>query len=335
MQTLLLVENGVIRESAEREANLLVFEAPNDREKAFVMENLDLDAYDVDSALDSEEAARLEASADHVFMIWKTPRKTEVGDQLQLGVSSVGFVIGEKRLAIIMNEGRMSFSAREFRGANTPADVLLGSLLQTVRHYVGHLRVIRQLSSELEQKITTSMENRYLLQMFALSESLIYYVDAIEANGAVLDRLRHMAGRLALSEGQIELLDDIVLENRQSSRQAHIYSSVLSGLMDARGTIVNNNMNVLLKNLTLISVVFLPLNLIASIGGMSEWSMMTSGLDWRVSYALFSFGMVIFGWITWILVVRLIEKRVGSFGRRRRLAFLGALLRRLRRSTQA
>ena len=72
------------------------------------------------------------------------------------------------------------------------------------------------------------------------------------------------------------------------SRQADIYSSVLSGLMDARGTIVNNNMNVLLKNLTLINIVFLPLNLIASIGGMSEWSMMTQGLDWRISYSLFS-----------------------------------------------
>ncbi len=332
MQTLFLVENGVIRESAEREANLLVFEAPDDREKTFLMEHLDLDAYDVDSALDSEEVARLEASADHVFMIWKTPRKTEVGEQLQLGVSSVGFVIGENRLAIIMNEGRIPFSAREFRGANAPADVLLGSLLHTVRHYVGHLRVIKQLSTELEQKITTSMENRYLLQMFALSESLIYYVDAIEANGAVLDRLRHMAGRLALSEAQTELLDDIVLENRQSSRQAHIYSSVLSGLMDARGTIVNNNMNVLLKNLTLINIVFLPLNLIASIGGMSEWSMMTDRLDWRVSYALFSLGMVFFGFVTWILVVRLIEKRVGGFGRRRRFAFLGSLRRRSQRS---
>ena len=72
----------------------------------------------------------------------------------------------------------------------------------------------------------------------------------------MLAKLRALAPQLGLSPQQQQLLDDIVLENQQAARQANIYSSVLSGLMDARGTIVNNNMNVLLKNLTLINIVF-------------------------------------------------------------------------------
>jgi magnesium transporter len=98
-----------------------------------------------------------------------------------------------------------------------------------------------------------------------------------------------------------------VLENTQAARQASIFASVLSGLMDARGTIVNNNMNVLLKNLTLINIVFLPLNLIAGILGMSEWSMMTQHLDWRLSYGIFTLAMVGFGWASWLLVTRLMD----------------------------
>jgi magnesium transporter len=78
--------------------------------------------------------------------------------------------------------------------------------------------------------------------------------------------------------------------------------------MDARGSIVNNNMNVLLKNLTLINIVFLPLNLIAGIGGMSEWSMMTEHRDWRVSYSLFVVGMVVFGWGTWWIMKRFVDR---------------------------
>jgi magnesium transporter len=155
-----------------------------------------------------------------------------------------------------------------------------------VHHYLGHLKVIKQLTVELGSKISASMENRYLLQMFALSESLIYYLNAIEANAAVLTKLGANAERLALPKQDVEFLHDVMLDNQQCARQAQIYSSVLSGLMDARGTIVNNNVNVLLKNLTLINVIFLPLTLIASIGGMSEFSMMTQGVDWRVSYAL-------------------------------------------------
>jgi magnesium transporter len=72
--------------------------------------------------------------------------------------------------------------------------------------------------------------------------------------------------------------------------------------MDARGTLVNNNMNVILKNLTMINVIFLPLNLIASIGGMSEYSFMTRGIDWRVSYALLAVAMFFIGGFTAIMI---------------------------------
>ncbi|MDO9172337.1 MAG: magnesium transporter CorA family protein [bacterium] len=297
-----------IRETADEAAQIHVFVAPDENEKAHILERYDLDPYDLDSALDTEEVARLETAGTNTFIVWKAPKNAQGQDPSQLGVYSVGIVLTENQVAFVMSDGAMQFSAREFRNSRNPADVLLGALLRTIHHYVEHLRVIKQISSDLERKITVSMENRYLLQMFALGESLVYYSDAIEGNGAVLTKLRNAATKLGMSEPHIELLDDIILENRQASRQAHIYSSVLSGLMDARGTIVNNNMNVLLKNLTLINIVFLPLNLIASIGGMSEWSMMTRRFDWRLSYGLFTAGIVLIGWVTWIVMTRMIAR---------------------------
>jgi magnesium transporter len=125
--------------------------------------------------------------------------------------------------------------------------------------------------------------------------------------------------KLDFTKQQVDFLDDIVLENRQCARQAQIYSTVLSGLMDARGTIINNNMNVLLKNLTLINIVFLPLNLIASIGGMSEYSVMTRGFGLRMSYFLFSLAMVVIGWLTWFVLVRYIDKGQRTRSRRQML----------------
>ena len=208
-----------------------------------------------------------------------------------------------------MNEEAIPFSAKEFQGASSSVDILLRFLLYTVHHYLGHLKMIKQLTIELESKISSAMENRYLLQMFSLSESLIYYLNAIEANGAVLVKLRTAVEKLGLSKERIEFLDDIMLDNQQCARQAQIYSTVLSGLMDARGTIINNNMNVLLKNLTLINVIFLPLNLIASILGMSEFSMMMQGVDWRLAYFLFSLGMIVVGWGTWLILMWTLNKQ--------------------------
>ena len=308
-------EAGIVP-CTEGSGQFLVFVAPDDRDRSILREEFRLDEYDLSSTLDPDEVPRVEASSERTFIVWKIPRSAKVSEAVELGVRPVSIALVGDRLAFVMNEGEISFSSREFRNCRTVRDVLLGFILYTVRHYVGHLRVIKQLSSELEKKITVSMENRHLLQMFALSESLVYYVDAIEGNGVGLAKLHSIAGELGLDARQHQLLDDIVLENGQAARQANIYSSILSGLMDARGTIVNNNMNVLLKNLTLINLVFLPLNLIASIGGMSEWSMMTRGLDWRVSYTVFTLGMALLGWLMWIIVTRFIDKD----GDRRRAA---------------
>ena len=292
---------------------VLVAISPGDHERAFLQERFLIDDYDLSSTLDPDEVPRLDLDDGRLLLIWKLPHSATVSEAIELDVGVVGLAFFQDCLAFVRASGGLSFADREFRKISDIRDVMLAFLLRTVRHFVSHLKVIKQISSELEKKITVSMENKHLLQMFNLSESLVYYVDAIEANGAVLAKLRSISGQLRFQERHIEMLEDIILENTQAARQAAIYSSVLSGLMDARGTIVNNNMNVLLKNLTLINTVFLPLNIIASIGGMSEWTMMTKWLDWRLSYSLFSLGMVVFGLGVWVFMKKVIDRKPPEF----------------------
>lgn len=306
-----IIENRLL-ESDPASGQVILAIAPDDNEKAYFKEEFRLDDYDMASMHDPDEVPRLETSNGRLLLIWQVPESASVSGAVDFRVSVTGVCLVQDRVGFIRASGDIIvFTDREFRAVRDAMDTLLALLLQTVRHFVAHLREIRTVSRELEAKITTSMENKHLLQMFSLGESLVYYLDAIEGNGAVLAKLRSIASQHRFEPRHLALLDDIILENTQASRQAHIFSSVLSGLMDARGTIVNNNMNVLLKNLMLINIVFLPLNLIASIGGMSEWSMMTAGIDWRVSYALFSLAIVILGLVTWIFVKKVIERRGG------------------------
>jgi len=307
-----------IEESTDEGAQLVLFVAPEEGERAALRDQLGLAEYDLASTLDPDEAPRAEAIGQGALLIWRVPESARIEATVEFGVRSLGLVLAADRLAFVLDKPRVTFKEREYRGARDARDVLLGFLLHGIRHYVGHLRVIKQLGMELERKITVSNENRHLLQMFALSESLVYYLDAIEGNGAMLQRLRTLAAAMKWEPRQLDMLDDVILENGQAARQANIYSTILSGLMDARGTIVNNNMSVLLKNLTMINIIFLPLNLIASIGGMSEWTMMTQGLDWRLSYAVFLVGMVLFGWLTLTVVKKLIDRRAAPVRRRAR-----------------
>ena len=188
--------------------------------------------------------------------------------------------------------------------------LLLRITSSIVDEFMLELKRVKRTSREIQAKLNKSIGNRELLRMFSLSEGLVYNINAIEANGRALRRLRHLASRLNFDEEELEFLDDIVIDNDQCSRQAEIFSTVLGGMLDARGNIINNNMNILLKNLTIINVVFLPLTLIASIGGMSEYSVWLSenGTDWPIGYIAFCGAMLVFGLIIWWIVSKLVDR---------------------------
>jgi magnesium transporter len=302
-----ILDSAVTRAETPATSTIRVYVNPDAAERDEILAGFGVRAHDLDSALDPDEISRIEFTDSRAAIIWKRPRSLRSSTKLQFEVASVGLYLRPDAFSVVSATDAVDFSAKPFRNVPSLADVWLAILRSSVQSFLGHLKVIKQVTQELEAKISTSMENRYLFQMFALGESLTYYLNAIEANGTVLVKVRGNGPRLGLSQAQLDVLDDLILDNQQCARQAQIYSSVLSGLMDARGTMVNNNMNVLLKNLTLINVIFLPLNLIAGIMGMSEFTMMTEGIDWRLAYVLFAFAIVLLGWLTWVVLVRAIE----------------------------
>lgn len=311
------IESEQLVQTQADDAHVIVYLQPTDIEKDDLKRKFALDPFDVEAIFDSDEVPRVENTPDGTFIIWKRPDNVSSGISLQFEVSSLGIAIRENCIALIVPRGDLPMTSREFKRIASTWDCILRVLLHTVHHYQGHLKAIKIMSQELQTKLVTSMENKYLLQMFGLGESLVYYYNALEGNHVVLSKLRNAADKLKLSPEQITLLDDVIIENHQASTQANIYSTVLSGLMDARGTIINNNMNVMLKKLTIINVVFLPLNLIAGIGGMSEYSMMTHGINWRIAYGLFSIIIVILGWATWWWLVKVLDHNQNR-GKRKR-----------------
>src|SRR5918999_1837645 len=231
-----------------------VYINPDTLERNSLRATFDIDDHTLSSALDPDEVSRIEFHPDHMLLIWKRPTNYSSEDSFFFNVASIGLLLFKERLVIIVTDDIQlaGTGTRQISILRSPLDVMLGLLFSTIHHYHGHLKVVKMIARELQQKINTSMENKHLIQMFNLSESLVYYITAINTNGVVLTRLRNHAEKERLSPEIIAFIDDLIIENNQCYKQAEIYSTVFSGLMDARGNLVNNNMNTLLKNLTLI-----------------------------------------------------------------------------------
>ena len=212
---------------------ILVAIAPSEQEKVALQEQFLVDDFDLSSVLDPDEVPRLESSAERMLLIWKVPENASISQAVHLNVSTVGLLLCRERLALVRRSGDVSFTDRDFRKVSDIKEALLAYLLNTIRHFVSHLKIIKQISGELKEDYGVDGEQAPAPDVQP-GEQLIYYVDAIEANKGVLAKLRSIGDKLGLQPHHLLMLDDVILENAQAAQQARIYSTVLNGLMDAR-----------------------------------------------------------------------------------------------------
>ena len=311
MLTCYKIENNRIVECAKEDAVLSFYAAPSAEEINELVSTHHLHEYDVHSSLDLNELSRLDFDDDYTLVIIKNPRNYSAPVNLLFEVNSIGIFLFKNKMIVVTDENLQLFEKKQTLKIKTLNDILIKILYTTIMHFVEHLKVMDMIAEELEQKINQSMGNKYLLMMFKLEKSLVYYLEGVNSNAKVIDKIKTTAAKLGFTEDNVELIEDIQIENQQCQKQTEIYLSILTGLMDARGSIVGNNLSVLIKRLTIVSIVFMPLYLLAGIGGMSEFSMMTQSLGWKVAYPLFLLGLATIGTATYFLVNFMI-KRFGT-----------------------
>ncbi|HAF95115.1 MAG: hypothetical protein A2X34_08635 [Elusimicrobia bacterium GWC2_51_8] len=277
---------------------------PNDEEKKWLLENFKLDEHNLASAFDPEEPSRLEFEPDHLEMILKRPKNYSSKDHFLFKVSSMGVFLFKDKLILALSEDINMFSGKYFKHVSGLREVFLKLLYNSIFHFMEHLKVINMIAEEIEQKINASMENKHLLNLFTLEKSLVYYLNAINANAYVIDRLKHNTEKIGLSQRSVEFLDDIIIENNQAMRQAEIYSNILAGLMDARASIVSNNLNVMMKNLNAVVIAVAVPSFFAGVGGMSELCTVTGITNPRLAFLAFVCVMSLLGLLTYYIIKR-------------------------------
>lgn len=263
-----LVDGKVVKSHAPA-ANVFVYIAPDENERKYLTETLKLDEHTLTSALDPDELARLEFEPDHVAVILKRPKNYSSEDMFVFRVASIGLYLFTDKLIVVLSEDVSLFQGKPFAKVQSLSELMLKTIYGSISHFVEHLRVINAVSESLEEQINSSMQNKYLLNLFSLEKSLVYYLNAISSNSRLIERLRHNASKIGMTAESVEFLDDLTIENSQCYEQASIYSNILAGLMDARVSIVSNNLNWLMKTLTIITIAIMLPTFVVSLFSMN------------------------------------------------------------------
>ncbi|MDR1362507.1 MAG: magnesium transporter CorA family protein [Spirochaetaceae bacterium] len=222
--------------------------------------------------MDIDEQSRIEQDDGYIAIIVSMPVWDNSSEIARFTVPLGIILFPDKIVTICQRSG----DALDDMASNRIKGVSLRSQSAFVLYILGRaayafLRALKELnrnSSEIEKALQQSVHNNELIQLLMLQKSLVYFTTSIKSNGLLLEKIQKQVF-LRLQEEEIELLEDVITENIQSMEMANIYSSILTGTMDAFASVISNNLNIVMKRLAIVNIVLMIPTLIYSFYGMN------------------------------------------------------------------
>lgn len=248
---------------------------PNVKEINAVSKEFNVDEDFIKAALDEEERSRIEQDKDtnNCLILVDTPCISKDRESNIYETFPIGIILTKKAIiTVCLNESLVlePFLKNRVKTFYTfkKSRFILQILYRNASLYLYFLKRIDKHSSVIENELHKSMKNKELFQLLTLEKSLVYFSTSLKANELVMERLLRY-DFIRSYEEDMELLEDTIIENKQAIEMAKIYSDILSGTMDAFASIISNNLNIVMKVLTSITIIMAIPTIISSFFGMN------------------------------------------------------------------
>ncbi len=247
---------------------------PTAQEIQQLIETYGLDSGFVRSSLDEEESSRIEREDDQTLIIVDTAMsEIQTEDTILFFTMPLGIIItNDYVFTITLKENRVLHDMADgvVRGVQTRMKTrfVMQLLLRITAIYLVYLKQIDKTTNAMEQQLSRAMKNKELMQMLELEKSLVYFSTSLKANEVTIEKL--LRGRtIKLYEEDQDLLEDVLIEVRQAIEMSHIYSGILSSMVEAFASIISNNLNIVMWQLTVVTIIMAIPTMIFSFYGMN------------------------------------------------------------------
>ena len=230
------------------------------------------------AALDDEERSRTDVEEGSVLILTNLPvaREDESFDTVPLAIviTEDYFITVCLEETPVINEFN-EHTSKMFRTFKK-TQFLFQILYKSATFYLRYLRQISRISDEIEDTLRHSMKNEEIMRLLELQKGLTYFNAALRSNAAVLDRLMRLQTNKSLLlpivkmyEEDEDLLEDVIIENKQAREMVEMYSQILSRLADTFASIISNNQNLVMKFLAAMTIILAVPTVISSFFGMN------------------------------------------------------------------
>ncbi len=229
------------------------------------------------AALDAEERARIETEDDYTLILIDIPSiekemvEKQVKDRyitmplaiVHLNDYIITVCLVETPVLTQLRTGRMKgFSTHK------KTRFILQIFYRVATQFLQYLRSINRQSETIEDRLHVSQKNKELFELLELQKSLVYFTTSLRSNEGVFEKMLK-SEKVKRYPDDEDLLEDVIIENKQAMEMANIYNGILSGMVDTFASVISNNLNIVMKFLATVTIVMSIPTMIASFYGMN------------------------------------------------------------------
>lgn len=299
-------EEGMIHQKDESESGCwIALTNPTATEILEVAEKYDIDPDHLKAPLDEEERSRIETEDNYSLILVDIPVIEERSEKDWYVTIPMGIIMANEVIITVCLEDTPVLAAfmdgrvRDFH-TYMKTRFVLQILYKNASLFLQYLRIIDKKSEVVERKLHKSQRNQELIELLELEKSLVYFTTSLRSNEVVLEKLLK-SEKIKKYPEDTDLLEDVIIENKQAIEMANIYSGILSGTMDAFASVISNNLNIVMKTLATITIVMSIPTMISSFYGMNVNHVGIPFADSPYGFGIVvAFAAVISGVVAWI-----------------------------------
>ena len=245
---------------------------PTEEDQQYLEEKFQIPDYFLSDISDTDERARYEYDDGWMLIILRIPYVKEVRSRTPYTTVPLGII--HKRdvtITVCYYETNMmidfvSYQQKRGEGFTDYVDMIFRLFLSSAVWYLKRLKQISMLIEKAKRNLDREVNNESLIGLSRLQDSLTYFNTSIRGNEVLLSKLKF---KLQIDELDADLIEDVNIEMTQARETTSIYSNILESTMDTYQSIINNNMNTIMRTLTSVTIILMLPTLVASFFGMN------------------------------------------------------------------
>ena len=245
---------------------------PTEEDQHELEEKFNIPDYFMSDISDTDERARYEYDDGWMLIILRIPYVKEIRSRTPYTTVPLGII--HKRdvtITVCYYETNMmidflSFQQKRGEGFTDHVDMIFRLFLSSAVWYLKRLKQISMLVDKAKRNLDKEVNNESLIGLSRLQDSLTYFQTSIRGNENLLQKLKF---KLQIDELDADLIEDVNIEMSQARETTSIYSDILESTMDTYSSIINNNMNTVMRTLTSVTIIMMIPTLVTSMFGMN------------------------------------------------------------------